>query len=126
LAALGQMVIQINKDIREGNIPELPISPVTATATDKNDNPENKAEEDSRLSGTDGNDSSSNDSKAKDSKAMLPKIRDSVLDMIVERTHDVSPYTRASVMKVWHSLLVAGAVRTNTVTWNIYTYIYFI
>ena len=120
------MVIQINKDIREGNIPELPISPVTTTATDKNDNPENKAEEDSRLSGTDGNDSSSNDSKAKDSKAMLPKIRDSVLDMIVERTHDVSPYTRASVMKVWHSLLVAGAVRTNTVTWNIYTYIYFI
>jgi len=126
LAALGQMVIQINKDIREGNIPELPISPVTTTATDKNDNPENKAEEDSRLSGTDGNDSSSNDSKAKDSKAMLPKIRDSVLDMIVERTHDVSPYTRASVMKVWHSLLVAGAVRTNTVTWNIYTHIYFI
>lgn len=43
-------------------------------------------------------------------KLMSPRLRDTILDVIVERTHDVSPYTRAAVLRVWHSLLVANAV----------------
>ena len=30
----------------------------------------------------------------------LTRVRDSFLDLLVERTHDVSPYTRANVLKV--------------------------
>ena len=44
------------------------------------------------------------------SKVMSPRLRDTILDVIVERTHDVSPYTRAAVLRVWQVLLVANAV----------------
>ena len=43
-------------------------------------------------------------------KAMSPRLRDTILDVIVERTHDVSPYTRGAVLRVWQVLLVANAV----------------
>lgn len=39
--------------------------------------------------------------------AQLSRLRDSLLDMLIERTHDVSPYTRAHVLKVWVGLLEA-------------------
>ena len=42
--------------------------------------------------------------------SLLPRVRDSLLDVLVERTHDVSPYSRAAVLKVWQSLLEADAV----------------
>jgi len=41
---------------------------------------------------------------------LLPRVRNSLLDMLVERTHDVSPYSRAAVLKVWQSLLESDAV----------------
>ncbi len=35
----------------------------------------------------------------------LSRLRDSLLNMIVERTHDTNPYTRSNVLKTWSSLL---------------------
>lgn len=40
----------------------------------------------------------------------LMRHRDAFLDVMVERTHDINPYTRASVLKVWAALSDAGAV----------------
>lgn len=40
----------------------------------------------------------------------LMRTRDSLLDIIVERTHDVSYYTRSAVLKVWISLLESNSV----------------
>lgn len=42
--------------------------------------------------------------------ALLPRVRNSLLDMLVERTHDKSPYSRAAVLRVWQVLLEAEAV----------------
>ena len=40
----------------------------------------------------------------------LARVRDSMLDIIVERTHDINYYTRAQVLKIWSSLLDSNAV----------------
>jgi hypothetical protein len=32
--------------------------------------------------------------------AQLTRVRDALLDLLIERTHDVSPFTRAAVLKV--------------------------
>jgi condensin complex subunit 1 len=40
----------------------------------------------------------------------LRRVRDSLLDMLVERTYDVSSYTRAVVLKTWSVLVEAGAL----------------
>ena len=40
----------------------------------------------------------------------LSRVRDSMLDIIVERTHDVNHYTRAQVLKIWISILENNAV----------------
>jgi hypothetical protein len=37
-------------------------------------------------------------------------VRDAFLDLLVERTHDVSPWTRAHVLKVWAGLLESHSV----------------
>jgi len=42
--------------------------------------------------------------------ASLMRFRDSVLDILVERTHDVNPYTRSAVFKEWSRLLESGSV----------------
>ena len=52
--------------------------------------------------------STSNDSER--SIASMTRVRDSMLDMIVERTHDVNAFTRAAVLKVWSSLLESKSI----------------
>jgi hypothetical protein len=42
--------------------------------------------------------------------AQLTRVRDAFLDLLVERTHDVSPWTRANVLKVWMNLLETHSV----------------
>jgi hypothetical protein len=42
--------------------------------------------------------------------ASLVRSRDVILDILTERAHDVNPYTRATVLKVWARLLEDGAV----------------
>jgi condensin complex subunit 1 len=42
--------------------------------------------------------------------AQLTRFRDTLLNMLVERTHDMNIYTRATVLKVWISLLEGGSV----------------
>jgi hypothetical protein len=36
------------------------------------------------------------------------RMRDDLLDVIIERTHDKNHFTRAVVLKVWESLLLSG------------------
>lgn len=40
----------------------------------------------------------------------LTRVRDSMLDIIVERTHDIVHHTRAHVLKIWASLLDSNSV----------------
>ena len=40
----------------------------------------------------------------------LCRLRDDLLDLLTDRTHDVSPYTRSAVLKVWVYLLESKAV----------------
>jgi hypothetical protein len=40
----------------------------------------------------------------------MVRSRDVILDILVERAHDVNPYTRATVLKVWSRLLETGSV----------------
>jgi hypothetical protein len=40
----------------------------------------------------------------------LKRVRDSILDMLIERTYDVSSFTRAAVLKTWGSVAEAGAI----------------
>lgn len=42
--------------------------------------------------------------------SQLTRTRDSLLDLIVERTHDVNHFTRAAVLKVWISLVETQSV----------------
>jgi condensin complex subunit 1 len=52
-----------------------------------------------------------------DKKALSPgnrqallRQRDDLLNILVERTHDINPYTRASLLKVWAALVDSNAV----------------
>ena len=40
----------------------------------------------------------------------LLRQRDDLLNILVERTHDINPYTRASLLKVWAALIDSNAV----------------
>lgn len=40
----------------------------------------------------------------------MVRSRDNILDILVERVHDVNPYTRATVLKVWSRLLESGSL----------------
>jgi condensin complex subunit 1 len=40
----------------------------------------------------------------------MKRVRDSILDMLVERTYDVSSYTRAAVLKTWATVAESGAI----------------
>lgn len=40
----------------------------------------------------------------------LVRSRDTILDILTERAHDINPYTRAVVLKVWVRLLESGSV----------------
>ena len=40
----------------------------------------------------------------------LGRFRDSLLDVLMERIHDMNPYTRTTVLKVWSRLVEAGAL----------------
>jgi hypothetical protein len=40
----------------------------------------------------------------------LLRTRDLVLDILTERTHDISPYTRATVLKIWGRMLETGSL----------------
>ena len=50
-----------------------------------------------------------------DNTTQLARTRDALLDLLVERTHDVSYFTRAAVLKVWCSLLEAQALPLSAV-----------
>ena len=60
--------------------------------------------------------------------AQLTRIRDAFLDLLVERTHDVSPFTRANVLKVWvtpmdsPSLLFTASLLSSTLFSSTFTY----
>jgi hypothetical protein len=40
----------------------------------------------------------------------LGRFRDSLLDVLMERIHDMNPYTRTTVLKVWSRLVEVGAL----------------
>lgn len=40
----------------------------------------------------------------------MVRSRDNILDILTERVHDVNPYTRAAVLKVWSRLLESGSL----------------
>jgi len=40
----------------------------------------------------------------------MARVRDSMLDIMVERTHDVNSFTRAAVLKVWSNLLESRSI----------------
>lgn len=40
----------------------------------------------------------------------LARFRDSLLDFLLERTHDVSPFTRSAVLKAWLCVVEEGSV----------------
>lgn len=42
--------------------------------------------------------------------AQLSRVRDSVMNLLIERAHDKSYFTRAAILKTWASLLEANAV----------------
>eukprot|EP01127_Copromyxa_protea_P011016 TRINITY_DN2736_c2_g1_i1.p1 TRINITY_DN2736_c2_g1~~TRINITY_DN2736_c2_g1_i1.p1 ORF type:complete len:1452 (+),score=318.59 TRINITY_DN2736_c2_g1_i1:57-4412(+) len=48
--------------------------------------------------------------KAFDENCPEPTTRDSLLKVLFERTHDVSPYTRSKVLQTWSSLAAAEAI----------------
>lgn len=100
LMALGQMVLKVDSQIKSmGSAEEGQAGLTAAPAAEENANDkEGEGVEDIASVNTENQ------------KAMLPRIRDQILDMIVERTHDVSPYTRAAVLKIWFSLLAADAI----------------
>lgn len=40
----------------------------------------------------------------------MVRSRDNILDILIERAHDVNPYTRTTVLKVWSRLLESGSL----------------
>lgn len=63
------------------------------------------------VSGAATGESSTDDADSSErNTAGLVRSRDVILDILVERAHDVNPYTRAVVLKVWSRLLEAGSV----------------
>ena len=95
ISALGQIVLKVDEQIKNDNIMDTP----EEKKLPQNEDADADAEEAAEEKGTTEN-----------QKAMLPRVRDNILDMIVERTHDISPYTRATVLKVWHVLVSGDAV----------------
>ena len=53
--------------------------------------------------------------KVKNIKQLL-RVRDSIVSILIERTHDKSHFTRASVLKAWGSLLEQNAVPVRHIT----------
>jgi len=45
-----------------------------------------------------------------DNIPQMARFRDALLDLLAERAHDVSPYTRSAVLKAWCCMLEAGSV----------------
>lgn len=80
---------------------------VKETKADKDDD-DDEEEKDASPDGEGEGDKSDKDFRK--NPALLPRVRNSLLDMLVERTHDKSPYSRAAVLRVWQVLLEAGAV----------------
>ena len=104
LHALGEMVLKVDVQIKTlGMGVELDVSAVKPATHDGPEDPEFTCDTQEETEVTTRNTSETQ-------KSMLPRVRDQILDMIVERTHDVSPYTRATVLKVWHTLLAADAI----------------
>jgi hypothetical protein len=40
----------------------------------------------------------------------MVRSRDVILDILIERAHDINPYTRTTVLKVWSRLLETGSL----------------
>lgn len=49
-------------------------------------------------------------SRLKDNTELQIRIRNSLLDILLERVYDVSPFTRAAVLKVWSQLAVNHSI----------------
>ena len=95
LAALGHLVCLLDKSLKSGEYVE-----------EKENTEEMKNENEGEGEESEG----ATDTEVRGNTTMSPRLRDTILDIIVERTHDVSPYTRSAVLRVWHTLLVANAV----------------
>mmetsp|Transcript_3353 Transcript_3353/g.6087 ORF Transcript_3353/g.6087 Transcript_3353/m.6087 type:complete len:1404 (+) Transcript_3353:47-4258(+) len=57
-----------------------------------------------------GNEDSDDVGSGKFNMRQFMRLRDDMVDMLIERTHDVSAYARAAVLKVWISLVEAEAL----------------
>lgn len=102
LAALASIVVLLDKSLKgDANASE---AVANAEAEKEEEGHGDAAEADGAEGSTKVAD------EALGSKGMSPRLRDTILDVIVERTHDVSPYTRGAVLRVWQVLLVANAV----------------
>lgn len=53
-----------------------------------------------------------NDNTERDeqNQEQLKRVRDSMMDMLIERTYDGSSYTRSAVLKTWSTVAEAGAI----------------
>lgn len=108
LQALAHLVILLDKSLKGDTQAVEAVSKAgEEEVVDLGENGEKEGEEDASKQEEDGEKGKEN---ALGGKMMTPRLRDTILDVIVERTHDVSPYTRAAVLRVWHSLLLANAV----------------
>ena len=108
LQALAHLVILLDKSLKGDTQAVEAVSMAgDEEVVDLGENGEKEGEDDASKQEEDGDKGKEN---ALGGKMMTPRLRDTILDVIVERTHDVSPYTRAAVLRVWHSLLLANAV----------------
>ena len=81
--AMGQLVIHTHKCISATTDPIAPVEPTDSDGS----NPF-----------SDGDISN------------LTSLREALLDILQERAHDVSPFTRSAVLKTWREMLEAGAI----------------
>jgi hypothetical protein len=103
LTALAHIVIILDKSLKGD-------STAVAAVSEANPDEEEEHEGETNNNETDAGDGDGDGDGARANTTMTPRLRDTILDVIVERTHDTSPYTRAAVLRVWHTLLAASAV----------------
>ena len=81
--AMGQLVIHTHKTISTATDSILPVEP---------------------------SDSEASHPFLGEDLANLTSVREALLDILMERAHDVSPFTRSAVLKTWREMLEAGAI----------------
>lgn len=109
LHAMGMVIVHIHSLCKQAELTGIPLDSEDAEKEVKIETPAEDADTEGDAD-SDKESDKSNDQDFRKNPSLLPRVRSSLLDMLVERTHDVSPYSRAAVLKVWQELLEADAI----------------